>query len=290
MRMGGVCLVAMLALGAMLASGAQAGTYYRCNAHKKGKYSESGCKTLDEKKGKPKGGYELEEVKTCVPQKKGKYSESKCETLDEKNGKGKGSFEKSKGLGFAAKTGNLKWAVPDLGPSDIECSESTTVGEITGAKTARERIRLTGCQSAGLPFQSRGPDSTPSGESGVIVTNELDVRLIDHGEKAGGYGGREPAEGEAWEEIVSAEHQPYIAEFEQSGLVFERWSGALSGVVTTNNLSTTSTTEFSELQGEQALLAEASSTGFEGPWSPLLPMTITTTATVRNEVPIELKT
>ena len=141
MRMGGVCLVAMLALGAMLASGAQAGTYYRCNRHTKGKYSESGCKTLDEKKGKPRGSFELEEVKTCVPQKKGKYSESKCETLDEKNGKGKGSFEKSKGLGFAAKTGNLKWAVPDLGPSDIECSESTTVGEITGAKTARSGSR-----------------------------------------------------------------------------------------------------------------------------------------------------
>ena len=139
-------LVAAFAFSAMIASGASAGTYYRCNAHEDGKYSESGCKTLDEKKGKPKGSFELEEVATCVAQKKGKFSDSANATsADVKKGKGKGSFEKATGLGFTAKTGNAKLATPDLGPTDVECSESTTVGELTGAKTDKERVTFTGC-------------------------------------------------------------------------------------------------------------------------------------------------
>ncbi len=289
-RIMGLCLIAAFAFSAMIASGASAGTYYRCNAHKKGKYSESGCKTLDEKKGKPKGSFELEEVKTCVAQKKGKFADSACTIPDEKKGKGKGSFEKAKGLGFTAKTGNAKLATPDLGPTDVECSESTTVGELTGPKTDKERVRFTGCQFSGLPCQSAGPESTPSGESGVIDTNELDSKLVDNGEKAGGYLSEEPAPGEAWNELISSQNEPYSSEFECSGVVFIKTAGSISGVVTPNSLSTISTSEFNASVGEQALLTEASSTGFSGPWSPLLPSIETTTATVTNEVPIEVKT
>ncbi len=286
----GLCLVAAFAFSAMIASGASAGTYYRCSAHKDGKYSESGCKTLDEKKGKPKGGFELEEAATCVAQKKGKYSEDKCETEDVKKGKGKGSFEKATGLGFTAKTGNAKLATPDLGETDVECSESTTVGEITGGKTDKERVTFTGCQFSGLPCQSAGPESTPSGKSGVIITNELDSKLVDHGEKAGGYLHEEPASGEAWDELISSQNEPYSSEFECSGVVFIKTAGSISGVVTPNSLSTTSTITFNESVGEQALLTEASETGFSGPWSPQLPSIETTVGTVTNEVPMEVKT
>ncbi len=117
-RIAGLCLVAVFALGAMVASAAQAVTetqkhveYGRCaNVGKKmGKYSDTNCKTLDEKKGKLKGSYEWSEaLPTCayVGKKKGKYSESDCITLDEKKGKLKGSYEKEPGAKITTSSGS----------------------------------------------------------------------------------------------------------------------------------------------------------------------------------------
>lgn len=290
----GLCLVAVFALSAMVAaSGAQAGTYKICVEQKKGFYGNSTCSGEKvEKKGKGKGTWELIPLSTCIPQKHGFYSESGCKTLDEKKGKGKGSFEKTKGLKFKDHGGAAKLETKLLGPNDVECTSSTSEGEYTGEKTVTDRVKFVGCTFSGLPCQSAGPESTPSGVSGTITTNLLDGKLIDHGEK--GPGGPytapgEPAVGEVWQELVSSEHEPYSSEFECAGLAFIKTAGSISGVVTSalNTLTTTQTQEFEEGFGEQNLVTEGSETGFAGPWSPPLPsIEHAGSATVETERPV----
>jgi hypothetical protein len=104
------------------------------------------------------------------------------------------------------------------------------------------------CRSAGEP-------------DGTIRTNLLDAALIEHGET--GLGGKEPAEGaETWDEFVSAEDEPYIAEYEcQRGLLL-RTSGSLSCPVTpVSAMGRKSEDTCSESQGEQDLETEISENG-----------------------------
>lgn len=101
-RILGACLVAVLALGVVVATSASAAgpEWGRCvSIGKKGKYSDANCTVEDVSKGKPKGTYEWEagaETK-CYGMKKGKYSDPGCTVLDEKKGKPKGSYEKTTG-------------------------------------------------------------------------------------------------------------------------------------------------------------------------------------------------
>jgi hypothetical protein len=252
----GLCVVAALAafaISAMAASSASAGTYYWCVAQKKGNYN-AGCAT---KSSKPKKGKaELAEVKLCVAKKKGVYENSSCTTVDPKKGKGK--YEKVAGPKVTASTGEAVLTTPDLGSGAVKCKASTTTGEITGAKTDSERVTFTGCEFETLPCESAGANSTPSGKSGVIITNLLDSKLIDHGEK--GPSGLEPATGEVWDSLTSSEHEPYQAEFNCAGVVFLRSSGTISGVYTAgsvNKLSTSATELFEKGKGEQDLGTEA---------------------------------
>ena len=137
-RIVGLCLAAALtvvAFSAMAASSASAGTYYWCTAQKKGNFTESGCKTVAEKKGAPdhKGSFELTKVEACVAQKKGNFTESGCKTVAVKTKKGvstpdhKGTFELTSGRKFTDTTGSAKLATPDLGPNDVECTASLLV-------------------------------------------------------------------------------------------------------------------------------------------------------------------
>jgi hypothetical protein len=300
----GLCLVAVFALSAMIAaSGAQAGTYKICIEQKKGFYGNSTCSGEKvEKKGKPKGTWELIPLSTCIPQKHGFYSDSGCSVLDEKKGKGKGSFEKTKGLKFKDAGGPAKLATPGLGPNDVECTSSTSEGAFTGAKTATDRVKFVGCTFSGLPCQSAGPRGTASGESGVITTNLLDANLLDEGEK--GNGGKDTvAPGEVWNQLVSSEHEPYQAEFECSGVVFIKTGGSIAGKVVSalNSLTTSQEQEFEVGVGEGALTTEASEHGFGGSglseyyeqpgtvniWSPALPSEEHAgTATITTERPV----
>ena len=111
-RMVGLCLVAVFALGAIVASAAQAAgpEWGRCTAQKKGKYLEGNCQ--QKAPAKEKGGvttyngkYEWvslveEEAKHggpwCGAQKKGNYTDPACTIVSEKKGvpNHKGHFEK----------------------------------------------------------------------------------------------------------------------------------------------------------------------------------------------------
>lgn len=287
-RIVGLCLVAAFAFSAMVASSASAGTFKWCQPMKKGKYGDSKCSVLVEKKGKPKGSFELKSVEACVAQKKGEYTDAACKVKSVKAKKG--SFELTKGRKSTATTGSATLKTPAFGPNNVTCSASTTEGEITGPKTNVERTTFTGCEFLGLPCESAGPNSTPSGKAGTIITNLLHTKLVDHGEKAGGYKGQEPAEGEAWNEFVSAEHEPFSSEFNCSGVVFLRTVGSLSGVVTpVNTLSKTSNTSFTEGGGEQALLTEVLT---ESGWVPPggAPSFEITEATNSTEAEIEVQT
>ena len=115
----GLCLVAVFALGVVAVSAAQAEgpEWGRCVklAKNKGKYKDANCTQLEGKtngkgvfKGKAKGDYEWVPggATTCYeePAKKGKYKDAACKELEGKtNGKGefkakeKGHFEKING-------------------------------------------------------------------------------------------------------------------------------------------------------------------------------------------------
>ncbi len=296
-RIVGLCLAAALAVvafSAMAASSASAGTYYWCKEVKKGFYSESGCKTRDEKKGKPEGKFELQPVEACVAQKKGNFTESGCKTVAEKKGKPdhKGTFELTTGRKFTDTTGSAKLATPALGPNDVECTASTSAGEITGPKTGTDRVSFTNCTLEGKKCESVDlfGGGTPSGVSGTIETNLLDTKLVDHGEKAGGYKHEEPALNEAWTEVVSSEHEPYSSEFICGAEIILRTHGSVSGVDTPVNAapSTSSTTTFAVGEGEQALLTEVFN-GTEFIPTGGAPSSEETTSSLSNETAIEIK-
>jgi hypothetical protein len=260
----GICVVAVVAafgMSAIAASTASAGTYYWCVAKEKGLYS-AGCKTKVAKGGTA----ELEEVKTCRTQTHGEYTNETCTTKSAKAKKG--SFEKVAGPTLTAAFGGSELTSPDIGHFPGHCKAGTVAGEITGPKTGTERITFTGCEGESLPCESAGPNSTPSGKAGVIITNLLDTKLIDHGEK--GPGGGEPASGEAWLELVSGEHEPYVREWNCAGVEFFRQVGSLSGVFTAgsvNVLSTTGELQVERGEGEQELGTEAlTSEGWLGPF------------------------
>jgi hypothetical protein len=295
----GVCLVAALAmmgLSAMVASSASAGTYYWCQGQKKGNFTESGCKTVAEKKGVPdhKGKFELVPVSACVAQKHGNFTESGCKTVAEKKGKPdhKGGFEISSGRKFTDTTGSAKLATPALGPNDVECTASTSEGEITSSTTGTDRVKFTNCTLEGKKCESVNffGSGTPSGEAGTIETNLLDTKLVDHGEKAGGYKHEEPALNEAWTEVVSSEKEPYSSEFICGGEIILRTHGSVSGVDTPVNAapSTSSTTTFGVGEGEQALLTEVFN-GTEFIPTGGAPSSEETISTIHNEAAIEIK-
>ncbi|MGO9320886.1 MAG: hypothetical protein ACLQBY_08820 [Solirubrobacteraceae bacterium] len=298
-RIVGLCLAAALAVvafSAMAASSASAGTYYWCTAQKHGNFTESGCKTVAEKKGKPdhKGGWELTPVAACVAQKHGNFTESGCKTVAEKKGKPdhKGGWELSKGRKFTDTTGSAKLATPDLGPNDVECTASTSSGEITSSTTGTDEVSFTNCTLEGKKCESVDffGGGTPSGTPGVIDTNKLDTKLIDHGTQAGGYLKEEPALNEVWTEVISSEKEPYSSEFICGGEIILRTHGSVSGVDTPVNAapSTSSTTTFAVGEGEQALLTEVFN-GAEFIPSGGAPSSEETTSSLHNEVAIEIK-
>ena len=226
--------------------------YGMCVVQKLGKYTEGNCLTKHGK-GKPRGTYEWAAgpAPTCVAVKKGFYSESGCKTRDERHGKPKGRYEREPGPGYTSTTGTVTLETPGLGGSKVVCAASTGAGEITGVKTDVDRVTFTSCETSGKQCTSEGPNSTPSGKAGVIITNLLDTSLVGP-----------LVSGEVWTEFVSSEHKPYWFEFGCEGPLF-RTIGSLSGLQTGNvNVSSlTSTTTFAIGEGEQALSTELSETG-----------------------------
>jgi hypothetical protein len=275
-RLTGLCIAAALtacSVSAVVASTAAAGEYYWCRAEKGGEYSNSTCTTKATKSSERK--YEKMSVEACVPEKKGEYTNSTCTTKSAKPEKG--SFEKTKGRGFTAvggKAGIPGTETPDFGPEKTICEDYFESGEITGPKTATVRITFEGCGFEGLPCQSAGPNSDPSGKAGVIITNLLDSRLVDNPEtitflnaETNKEETKGPAVGEVWEELKSAEHEPYLVEEECGGVQFLRVKGQDTGKLQiVNTLGKPQEAAFEDGVGADGLLTEElTEAGWQGP-------------------------
>jgi hypothetical protein len=252
--------------------------YGQCVARKGGNYTDEGCSVVAEKKGVPdhKGHFEWvpgPASSACVAQKKGEYTESSCATKSAKPKKG--GFEKLAGPGFTSSTGTVKLETPGLGRT-VVCGASSGKGEVTGLTSGVERITLTGCEAAGNKCTSEGSNSTPSGTAGVIDTNLLDTRLLGS-----------PAE--VWTQLLSGEHQPYVAELGCEGVLL-RISGALAGVQQGDigAPSLTSTTTLAGESGEQALSTAASTNGGKS-WSAADPTNVAAVATNTAASPTEIR-
>ncbi len=222
--------------------------YGRCVAQKHGEYTDGGCRTKAAKAGK--GGYEWfagPPSGACVAQKHGEYTDAGCANKSAKPGKGK--FEQLKGPAYTTSGGPLTLETPGLATT-VKCSSSAGGGEVTGVSTSSLHLTLSGCESGGKACTSEGPNSTPSGTSGVIDANLLDVNLLGNAVTA-------------WSQLTSGEHSPYLAEFACEGTHY-RVSGALAGIQRgdVGSASTASTTSFSFPafpSGEQALETEKQS-------------------------------
>jgi hypothetical protein len=268
----GLCLVAVFAFSALaLTSTASAGTYKWCRSQKHGPYTESRCRTHAMPN---KGKYILNPVEPCVPTKKGAYLNSTCTVKAKPHA---GHYEKTTLRGFTSTSGESRLFSPSLGSGQFRCRASTDVGEITGPKTDVDRITFTGCEFEGLECESIGPDSTPSHAPGVIITNLLHSKLFDNPEKLPLTTWEpqiEPAIGEVWNELESAEHYPYIDEFNCDGeygevVVAARVLGWIAGAYTSasvNMMTKTTSIEFGLVPaGRQGLLIEVN---VEGAWEP----------------------
>ena len=252
--------------------------YGQCVAQKDGNYKDGNCQSVAEKKGVPdhKGSYEWVPgpSRRCAPKKKGDYTSSSCTTKAAKPGKG--SYEKEPGPSFTSSSEAVTLQAQGL-ERTVECASSTGSGEVTTTSAGVERVTFGGCEMSGRKCTSEGPDSTPSGQAGVIVTNLLRTRLLG------------PIAGEVWTDFFSAEHEPYLAEFACEGPRV-RISGALGGVQAgdVNVSSATSTTAFTSEEGEQALSSEVSET--EGSsWLGPQPASLLGLASNRSASAIEIK-
>jgi hypothetical protein len=321
-RIVGLCLLAAFAISMVaMASSASAGEYFWCQkvGKKKGKYSESKCATLAEKKGKPAGEWEKVSVTPCVNvgKKKGFYADNKCTVKSEKKGKPKGEFELVCGpkpprtqatneCAYTSTGGPASLSTPLLGPGKVKCLTNTDEGEITGNFTDTDRVTFRNCTFEGLPCQSGGPNGTepagtPAEKEGVIETNLLDSRLIDfpetvviHNPETTAPETVGPAEGHVWEELKSSEHEPYSTEFGCGGIVFLRTAGYDAGEYNVADLGKLSKTQHVKFEagvgaGSGGLLTEALT---ESGWVPpggVPSIEEAGTATITNTSEIEVR-
>lgn len=257
--------------------------YGQCVAEKHSRYVDGGCEHVAEKKGVPddKGSYEWMPgpSPTCRAKKKGNYTDSNCTSKAVKAGKG--AYEKAPGPGFTSSSAAVTLQTPEIGRT-VLCAASSGTGEVTSVSTSAERITFTGCESAGKKCTSEGPDSTPSGKAGVIVTNELRNRLL--GPVLGGL-----FPGAVWTELASSEHAPYSVEFGCEGPRF-RMTGSLAGAQQgdVGVSSLTSETTFNVEEGEQALTTEVSENAGKS-WSAPDASIVTTAIAVTAAAPIEIR-
>ncbi|MGO9763258.1 MAG: hypothetical protein ACLP1Q_18550 [Solirubrobacteraceae bacterium] len=284
-----IAALAAFALTAVVASSASAGTYYVCNAKKKGKY-DAGCA----KEVSKKGVAELEPLATCVVKKKGKYN-ANCEKEVSK----KGVAEKVKTT-YTTSGGAASLSTPGFGSGQVKCKASTGSGEYTSDKTATLQITFTGCEFSGLPCESAGPNSEPSHVSGDIKTDKLVTKLLDNPETITFLNAETnepstyaPVVGEVGNTVVAEKESGghlFSSEFNCGGVVFLRTYGEDTGVFeagSVNVLSTTAKSKFEKGVGANGLLTEAlSEAGWVGPAPSIEEAGVTTTT---SSVAVEVK-
>ncbi len=204
----GLCLVAVLALTAVMASGAQAGQIDKCvkigksGGVYKGHYLDKYCKTHASAEEQATGGtrnkYEWQASAVTIP--------------------------------FTSEGGASHWKGA---AGEFACDHVADTGEyLPGGVKDTDRLTFTGCKIRPIELAC----TSYGAAEGEIKTNELASTFIDHGEK--GPGGKEPAAGEVWEQEAAAgiTTDPvfgmgsWLASFECGGAPLAL-SGSISGVV-----------------------------------------------------------
>ena len=242
-----------------------------------------------------KGKFEKVPLSACIAQKKGEYTNNTCTVKSVKAKKGK--FEKASGLKFTTKGGAAKLATPAFGPTDVTCTTSKGVGQYLDSHNASFQIHFEGCEFEGLKCESAGPNSTPSGTAGVIETNLLNAKLVDHGESIKYLDAEsntektyEPAVGEVGLKTTSKEHEPYSSEFNCGGVVFIRTFGQDTGVFeasSVNKVLTSIQVAFKAKIGANGLLTEVlTESGWAGPAPSIEEAGVTT---LTNETGVEIR-
>lgn len=257
---------------------AAAPQYGQCVAKRGGAYADGWCETRA-KGGKGKFEFAPGPAPTCVAAKKGEYTDPGCTTKSKRPQKGK--FEEQAGPGFSSNSGPVSLDLSGLGRGTLECQATAGSGQITAGRTASERLTLSGCKLAGKRCTSEGANSTPSATPGTINTNALKATLL------GPVVIRE--EGQAWNELESAEHQPYLAEFGCEGELF-RIKGAAAGVQQgdVGMTSASGSTAYGAGEAFQTLISEASENGGSS-WTGSASSTLTLALTSTFELATEIK-
>lgn len=259
-RIVGLCLVAMFAFSAYVASAAQAGQDGEC-------------------------------VKAPKVEKKytGHYTDKLCKVHATAGEEAEGKKNKYNWVSPAAATFTATSGVATLkGPAGtILCTASTTVGHWTGPTKNSEVATFTGCEFKGAVT---GECHSAGQAAGTIVTNELETTLLDHGEK--GPSGGEPAEGEIWDIFTAKGGSGVQAEYQCAGIVVIRTLGSLGGIFSAKSINKASTKGEILFKGEgspeQDLFNEASIAG--GPFEPAGPGFETLTGKIVNSKKMELRT
>jgi hypothetical protein len=277
-RIVGLCLVAVFALSAMIASTASAGEYGVCaKVAKTGKVY------------------------------KGKWIDKACEVTKasaeevEKGGK-KNKYEWVSAAGDKA-TATTKTAVLSSAGGSITCKSSTATSEILGWQKGNNVslfkecvLSVTGGKCTSFNFNEKGEEIPTAGE-GEIKTYTLDTGLLDHGTK--GASGLEPKEGETWTEILADPGNPTGIGAENAGEHLQAQYVCAPGVVfqTSGTLSGKST-PVSKMESKFALEFKAGveeqdlkTIGFEPAEVNLGPNVETVTASIANagKVKTEIK-
>jgi len=233
-KIAGLCLVAVFAVSAFAASGAQAGTLGKC--------------VKVTKEGKVYKGHFLD--KLC-------QTAATAEEVEKGGKKNKYNFVEAKNVKFTSSGGlsTLKGAA-----GEITCETNTDSGEFLNGKENRDVFTFHGC----VLSVTGGKCTSVGAAEGEIVTNTLTSHLIDHGEK--GMSGKEPAVGEVWLEFTNTPPQPYLAVFTCAPGITFKVTGSVSGTIGPVNKATkagkpgkkpkyTFVIKFAKEVGEQDLLS-----------------------------------
>jgi len=155
-RIVGLCLVAVFALSAIVASAASAETaptYKVCAKVKEtGKFNDKNC-SVASKGGKKEGDYELAE-----------WSSAKKKAFTGKNGV-------STLLSYIPEKESEFWTGGTVAGT-VVCKNAKSVGELTGPKTATTTVTFASCTSEGKKCTSAGAP-----KAGDIVTKKLSTVL-----------------------------------------------------------------------------------------------------------------
>ncbi len=207
-RIIGACIVAVLGLSAIVASGAQAQQpeYGQCRELTanskpktgKGKFTDENCQELYKNaKGKvqAKGNFEWYPgpPANCIAQKGGRYKDAGCSILDIKNGIPKGKYERQSCYPSCTKytkTTQVVTVIKALSASNpdplVICPGGAITYEITGPKTGRYTGAFIACEDVahGGKLCTGVSTGVPSGE---IATTPLNFELGEPALESGVY-------------------------------------------------------------------------------------------------------